>query len=318
MAESDCTIRYASKRDFDGIVELFNKHRHRPRKREWFEYKYLNNPEGDARLLIATDSSGTILGIKAMLPRRFTSAKTGELSAEQSVDILVAPEARGRGVYSKISAYYNQDSNTPRIGFPNDQSVGFAHRSGQHEITPLDKWSFPVALEELLSGKPLGFLAPAARMLAKFYALFWLGKHPADIEMMPISRFTRDFEMPPGVLHGIRSADYLNWRFIDNPTHSYDAFEFFENDESIGYCVYTIAKSKVEILDFVASSRHRGCFRLFVDHCRDMRITGLRFRGIGLQLGKFGFTRRCDPINVFSARFFPPGPILITLADRDY
>jgi hypothetical protein len=102
--------------------------------------------------------------------------------------------------------------------------------------------------------------------------------------------------------------------------YSYSAFEFFEGDECIGFCVYSLARSdKVEIYDFVVNRRRRSCLRLLIERCRSQGITYIRYRGIGLHLGKYGFTRRTDPAaDCNASNDIAAGPWLLTLGDRDY
>ncbi len=165
----------------------------------------------------------------------------------------------------------------------------------------------------------MGLSAPLVDAVSRLYAWYWLGKPPADLTMRPVTRFDHDFEVDTPLIHGVRSAEYLNWRFIDNPMYDYAAHKFLENDKSIGYCVYTVVRSKAEIYDFVVKQRKRGCLRLLIEHFRSKGIIHMRFRGIGLHLRKYGFIRRRDTLNQCRATMDAPrGPWMLTLADRDY
>jgi hypothetical protein len=141
--------------------------------------------------------------------------------------------------------------------------------------------------------------------------------------MEPVERFTSSFELDPDFIYGIRSAEYLNWRFVDNPMHDYSVYEFFEKDSCIGYCVYSTTDSRAEIFDFVTTRRRRGCLRLLIDHCRSEHTGTLSFEGSNLGLGTLGFVRRRST-SFFTASdsrknpFMPKGRWYVTPADSDH
>jgi hypothetical protein len=239
----------------------------------------------------------------------------------QNVDMIVAPQLRRRGVYSRLSQLAGSRRKDLMFGIPNENSRSEA-KGEMDVILPLDVWKFPVQISMLIEKKPYRFIAPIADALSRIYAFLWHGQRPDDLIMRQIERFERDFDVDPEIIHGVRSADYLNWRFFDNPLGTYSVFEFFENEQNIGYCIYETVDSKAVILDFVTDSRQRGCLRLLVEHCREMGISHLSFGGIGLKLGRFGFIRRGTPATcvLSNTRYglrVPQGDWLITLADKD-
>jgi len=134
--------------------------------------------------------------------------------------------------------------------------------------------------------------------------------------MKPISKFDKAFDIDDSFIHGVRSAEYLNWRFINNPTANYSAYEFFEGDESLGYCVYKVEGRLALVYDFVTSRNWRSCFRVFVEKLRQEPIAAVWFPSIGLRLWRFGFVRLRS--NNYVNGYRPlAGPWYLTYCDRD-
>lgn len=325
--EDTYTYREGSEADLQELAAFLLRHQYGPKGLNWsradylhwLRWKYLNNPDGPARIWIIEDSNRNIAGYRANLPRRFTGVKTGAFRGYQGVDLLVDKTLRGKGLYANLREFVSGKLDFPSISFPRTFVFDSAVRRGKPVIGPMIKWWFPVTVMQRVDGSPVGFIARLADAVSGFYSFCWLGKRPTDLIMRPVTRFDRDFVVDTPFIHGVRSAEYLNWRFIDNPMYGYSAYEFLENDEKIGYCVYTVVRSKAELCDFVVSRRQRGCLRLLIEHFRSKRVIHLRFRGIGLCLGKYGFIPRRDPLNNCRAtKDVPRGTWMLTMADRDY
>jgi hypothetical protein len=318
--QSDFTCRVAEESDFPGIVELFRRNGFGPRQLDWIKWKYLRSPDGPVRLHIATTPDEKVIAIIARLPRRFTSAQTGPFLIFQVIDMLVDEKVRGKGVYSRL-AESNRSRDYLTFGFPNE----FSERTMKEEVDtvlPIEIWQFPVSVGRVIAGKAYGFLFSLADALSRLYTFLWLGRSPKSLEMKPINRFERDFELDPRLLHGVRSADYLNWRFIDNPNPEWSAFEFFDRERSIGYCVYAEVRGVAKIFDLVVSQNYRKCLRALVNHCFNSRITHIEFEGVGLELGKYGFLRRRSGrklvlSDTWGGLKVPQGHWFVTLADKD-
>ncbi len=325
--KNEYVFREGGEADFQELAEFLCRHQYGPKELnwspaeygDWLRWKYLANPDGPARIFIMEDLDKNIVGLRANLPRRFAGATTGAFRGYHGVDLLMDASLRGKGLYADFRDFVLAQLDLPSISFPRTFIFDAAVRRGRPAIGPMIKWWFPGALGQETAETPWEFVAPLADALSRLYAFCWLGTLQDDLAMEPVARFDKDFEMDTPFIHGLRSADYLNWRFIDNPMYEYSAYEFLENGEIVGYCVYTLVRSKAEMCDFVVARRQRGCLRLLIDHCHHRRIALLRFRGIGLHLKKFGFIPRRDSLN--HCKGTPPvpqGPWLLTMADRDY
>ena len=318
--------REAGENDFQGIADLLYRNNFAPEGLdwsqreyiEWLKWKYRANPDGPARIFIVVDPEETIVGLRVNLPRLLTSPATGEFIAYHGLDDLIDEKFHRRGLYSKLRRF-GHERVPATFGFASDVVIRVARRWGSRPVGPAQRWWFPATLGEGVAGKPFGFIAPLVNTLSRFYAFLWLGTCPRTIRMERVIRFEKDFDIDTSLVHGVRSAAYLNWRFIDNPMYRYSAYEFLDGDKSIGYCVYAARGSKAEIYDFVADRYKRGCLRLFVEHCRGLGFNHLRFRGFALRLRKYGFIPRRDSHNnCIASSELPAGTWMLTLGDRDY
>ena len=317
MKENSPTFRKAEEKDFRGIAELLRQRDEGTSLLDSLRWKYQKCPDGPGQILIAENPDGRIVGMMAYLPRRFTSDGTGPFCLMQGVDAFVPKALRGKGIYSEIAALARREMNVPKIAFPNELSIGFGVKYGWRALAPLRVWRFPVALGLPLSKKPFPFLPTLANAFAKLYTTCWTGPLPKDLRMKIVRRFEKDYTEQGDRIQGIRSADYLNWRFIDNPMRTYSAYEFFQGDENIGYCVYAKRDFSAEIFDFITVRRRRKCLRLLVEHIRGEQISHLCIRGIHLRVARMGFLpggthRKCI---VFDA---PKGNWAISMCDSDW
>ena len=325
-SQNEFTLREASELDFPGIADFLVRHTYSPIHPEWtrqeyvtwLRWKFLTNPDGPGRMFIIEDFDKAIVGIRGDIPRRFTSRKTGTFSIYQGVDLLVDAGLREKGLYSRLRRFAWSNLDLPKVSFPSKQVLEIICRHGFRVIAPGEKWGFPLPKGNEKSDTTSGLIVPLVDAASRFYAFLWLGRYPRNLRMEPVVRFEKDFTLDPGFIHGVRSAEYLNWRFIDNAINKYSAYKFLDGDETIGYCVYAIVRGKAEIYDFIAEKRRRGCLRLLIEHYRRSGLAGLRFKGIGLKLRKFGFIRRRDRHTYYVAHEVPEGSWMMTTADRDY
>jgi hypothetical protein len=310
--------RLGGESDVEGMVELFRSHNYGLQKVEWLRWKYFDNPDGHARIFLCEDADRKIIGLRAHMPRYFTSAKTGTFFARHSVDMFVAKAQRRAGVDAAIWKFCRSNGDYPIIGFPNKLSKRLTkNMPGDVRIYhPMDEWWYPLAVGRLihLKWQSIGALADA---LSRLYALLWLGRSPKAIRMTPLERFRRDYCHDLEYIQGLRSARFLNWRFIDNPMRSFCVYEFLDsNHQSGGYCVYAIDDSAASIYDLVLNRRARKCLKLLVDHLREQQLSHVTFKSIGFRMRKYGFIRLGSPGDM-DALNTPSGKWRITLADKD-
>lgn len=316
--EKKFTTRFAGRDDLEAMAELFSSHNYGPQKVEWLRWKYFDNPDGPAKIFIGEDPEEKIIALRAHMPRYFTSAKTGKFFACNSVDMFVAESCRGTGVYTSVWRLC-RSGNYPIIGFPNRRAKQLiANLPGDARIDyPVDEWWYPVVLGRTIRRNLFQFLVPLVNAVSRFYSFLWLGRNTKGLYMRPIERFVQDYSFEPQFIQGIRTADFLNWRFIDNPMQKFSAYGFFDKDGvNIGYCVLKFCKSTGIIYDLVLTRHNRTCLNLLIKHVRQKRVTHIIFKCIGFKMWKYGFIRIGSP-GFFDVLNTPQGKWKITMADKD-
>ncbi|RJP16109.1 MAG: hypothetical protein C4520_19025 [Candidatus Abyssobacteria bacterium SURF_5] len=316
--EKHFICRLGDEGDLEGITELFKSHEYGPKDVEWLRWKYFRNPDGKANIFLAEDQNGKIIALRAHMPRLFTSEKTGVFLARQSVDLFVAKASRGSGVYSAVWRLC-RTGNYPIVSFPNKIAKQLTwNMPGDVRIyIPIDEWWYPLAIGGMFRSRVLKPVAPAANAVSRLYSRLWLGRKTHGLHMKPVRSFERSYSLDHSFLQGVRSAEYLNWRFIDNPVRRYSVYEFFNHENtSLGYCVYYIDKTAAQVYDLVISSHTRACLRLLSDHFRERQISHLIFKSIGFRMRKYGFIRIGSP-GFMDTLNTPSGTWLVTIGDKD-
>jgi GNAT superfamily N-acetyltransferase len=320
--KDDFTCREANNHDLPLIAEFCRRHDFGPTTVEWLKWKYLDNPNGRALIYIVVDRNENIVGLQAFLPRWIKNRQSTPFLMFQPVDVFVSPEVRGKGVFSKLVEFCRTNIEQPRFSFPNEASlrIGLKDVYGtgkRHAIVgKMDTWIFPIIGSKMISDKAPKFMFSFADILSRFYALIWLGRYPQNVSLQPMVRFLLDYELDLDSFHGIRSAAYLNWRFIDNPMNSFACLEFLEDKESIGYCVFAAQEPYAKIYDFFTFRKPRSCLRVLVNHLRGKGHSHIIYGGVGLHLRSLGFLRRGFQ-GYMTTLGAPHGPWFATLADKD-
>jgi len=313
----DYTFREADENDFRSISEFLTDLDFGPKKPDWLRWKYLANPHGRAQFFVIESPHKRIKGLLGFEPRLCRGESAEPFTMMQAVDGIASPELRGKHVYTKLLKTAMEAIDAPLLGFPSKSAERTHLRTGWKVLAPEQRWYFPAAMGRLVAQTPLGFLVPLINLLSRGYAAVWLGQQRDGLEMKPVERFERGFPVESGCLCGIRTAEFLNWRYIDNPMKQYYAHEFTDKGETIGYCVYASDKLSVEIFDFMVSRHERACYQKLVKHFYETGFSHILFRGLGLRLGRFGFVRRLSRVN-YIAHNFPKGRRRITLGDSDW
>jgi hypothetical protein len=312
------TTRLADRNDLEAMAELFGSHNYGPQKVEWLRWKYFDNPDGPAKIFIGEDPDGKFVALRAHMPRYFVSEKTGRFFARNSVDMFVANSYRGTGVYTAVWELC-RSGDYPIVGFPNKRAKKLiANLPGDVRVDyPVDEWWYPVVLGKTIRNNLLQFLEPALNLISRCYSFLWLGGRVKGLYMQPMERFVRDYSFEPHFIQGVRTAEFLNWRFIDNPMRNFSVYGFFDNDgANIGYCVFKFCRSAGIIYDLVLTRYARGCLKLLVEHFREKRVTHIIFKCIGFKMRKYGFVRIGSP-GYFDVLNTPQGKWKITMADKD-
>ena len=317
MSDDEYTFREADISDFPQIAAFFRNFNYPLQKEQWLRWKYFENPVGRGHIFLIEDSNSNIKGTLGCIPRMIINKKTGPLYVTESADMFFAPEVRGKHLFPKIKKIEMDVVDTPKIAFPNKRSEKITLQFGWQILAPLETWYFPIAWAGTSLNKTNQFLSAIVKFLAKIYASFLLIGDFKNLTIKPIDKFRHDFNKMGNHKCIKCSADYLNWRFINNPTRDYIPLEFYENEDVIGYCVLSLEGSTAMIYDFFTSHHKRSCLRKLIEYCREKNVSSLIFRGVGLKLWRLGFIKLLSNIDIISYNV-PHKHWLLTLSDSDW
>jgi GNAT superfamily N-acetyltransferase len=184
------------------------------------DWKFRNNPAGPGLIATARED-GRLLGVNAFMAAAFRV--DGErLRGYQSMDTVVTPAARGKGVFGRlVNCFYDEAGADLLYGFPNlNSSPGFFGKLGWLPFGPV-----PMLMRPLRTGVVL-------KRISRF-----LPDLPVPIFSRPlrearaVDRFGDEatsvwnrFAAPIGCAVE-RDAAFLNWRLADHPTERYQLWQ---------------------------------------------------------------------------------------------
>jgi len=291
MKEDSYSIQEATESDLTGIANFFKQENFVLREEHLLRWKYFSNPAGPPRILMVTNGSTDPIGILTFMPREFKTPSGHTIMLMQAVDAFFSRELRGKGMLRKLIEYSKQVIHAPVYSFPNKLAENTMRKSGWKFYSEVDSWFFPIDIGQRLSGRIGRYCAPLGNLIGKMYAYIRLGGLRDDIEVARVKRFQREIPAPTNQAWGLRSADYLNWRFIDNALKEYRCYEFFEAGECIGYCVIGRKDANSELYDFIVWKNQKKCLRKVIEICRQDSVQYLFCRAVGVELSKMGFIK---------------------------
>lgn len=184
------------------------------------DWKFAQNPAGKGRIAVCR-SGGQIVGLNSFIAGAFGSG----IVSYQSIDTIVAPEARGQGVLNElVSQFYAETDGDMLYGFPNQSSSpGFFGPLGWQSLGPA-----PMLVKPMRTGL---FLKRISRLFPDFALPSFL---PAKHNIMPVKRFGAEvarvwdqFSARGAFQLGLRrDSGFLNWRLFDHPVADYKVWAF--------------------------------------------------------------------------------------------
>lgn len=204
-------IKNYKKGDEKHILKLFKLVFGTPMSPYYWKWRFENNPAGKHKIKLMWEAN-QLVGHYAVSPVKLTIEGDDYFSA-LSMTTMTHPEFGGKGIFGLLAnALYEELENDFQAkaiwGFPNTNShYGFIKKLGWRDLSMISHLSIPIEkINPILNDK--------IRQFDNF---------TIDHENI-IVNITSEF--PVAVK---RDADYMNWRYIDNPTSKYDRFEWVDN-----------------------------------------------------------------------------------------
>lgn len=207
-------------------------------------WRYDQNPHGTAVSLLSRPEAGDGVSGYACSPRRVLTFGKEESSVGETGDVMTHPDWRGRGLFRELDAACME--HTARlgwpcvIGLPNNRSAHIFVRIGWDRIGALRSYTFllekdaAARAERLREGRLAALLTSLGRRAGQ-RARKRLRRAAGSLEARPLERFPEEvLELSRTVERRFafmvrRDADYLNWRFVDNPSGLHRAIGVYES-----------------------------------------------------------------------------------------
>jgi len=194
---------------------------HGEQNADFWRWKFERNPHGQARIYVS-DDGGRIAGCYVLNPILLRVGETTIRSA-QAVDAAVSPDYRGRGVFTDLAQAAVKDAAEEGIRliftFPNEGSFGGQLRVGFKPHMVLPKAYRPLSWPT----RGRRFAGLTLSELNKFDTRFDVFNRGSDQEV----RVQRD-------------PEYLQWRYYEHPTQTYETIICERDGEICGYCVLAV------------------------------------------------------------------------------
>ena len=264
-------VRRATPEDFNRIYDCVDAAFGRKRPRELYDWWYLRNPYGKARMWILEEiATKLILKNGGSFPWPIWKGDEALMGA-MSGDAATMPEWQRKGlshVRRVVNRAHPWRGKICTISGPNEGSRIVTTKKGEASdlLGPLQAGLL------ILRGSPLlekfnlpSIFAKSIGGLATLASAAWrkmlLSAEVEGYRLVPITRFSADFDQI--TIRTMRSEgfwcphghEFLNWRYIDYPTESYLAFGLERHNQIVGYTVIRMDGDQVGLSEFAADEQ---------------------------------------------------------------
>lgn len=246
--------------DREAAIGLLSKYVNPAYDRARYEWLYRANPAGRGRLWLAVDgSTGDAVGTAGALPR-WVSARGRDLRAWVLADFCVAEGHRALGPALQLQRAcledLRADGSVLWYDFPSRTMEAVYRRLGATPRLQITRSVRLLRSHDALRRR-LGSSALAWTVgLAADLALAWGTRSPRSLTMGPhegpCGREFTELARSAGPGYGAvvrRYAEYLNWRFLDNPIHRHDILAARRDGRLVGYVAVDVREDTAAIVD---------------------------------------------------------------------
>lgn len=265
------TVRQAFESDFEAIYHCVDAAFGKKRPREAYEWMYLKNPYGRALAWIVEDNdSKEIVKTGAKYPWPIWRGDT-PVPGAVSGDSATVPQWQRSGlsqVRREVRHSHESHGHVCSISGPNEGSRTVSNKSGQAEqiLGCLSGGLFLLDAKTLLADEAPqlpGFLQSVAGGSANMLHTLW----PKSILRAPqstryrlenVAAFSSDIDaitLKTMAFKGYwcpHNAEFLNWRYLQHPLETYEAFVLYKDDKPVAYSVLRMGGVQATLSEFAA------------------------------------------------------------------
>lgn len=230
-------IREINSSDVDQVIELLNSVFPTKHSKDWWIWKYFNNPFGDSIIFVA-EINEKIVGLRSFWKWKLI-CRGITFSAFQPVDTVVAPHYKRKGIFTKLTIKAVESAIEKGavclFNFPNKNSLPGCLKLGW-EYVGLDWYIAPVTFR---SSWKLPF-ARGSRKELKCPENYQLKENALDNYNMK-----KTFS---GTISTLKSAKFFKWRYNQHPYFDYGCFTFDFSRKKISFVFRLSRKGKAREL----------------------------------------------------------------------
>ena len=267
------SLHSCGQEDREEQARLFNAVFKKPVDAAALHWRYDENPQGASVSFVTRPPGGEGISGYACSPRLFVPYGRREDAAlvGETGDVMTHPAWRKRGIFSSLDIAAMAETKRrgwPAVfGLPNRHSAHIFLELGWEKIGTICHRTFllrndkAARSERFREGRIASWLTPLA-VAAMRRTRSMLAEYKSKFLSKPLDRFPREVDElsrarePEFAWMVRRDADYLNWRFIDNPSRMHRVFGLWSRDgaQLCGYVVIQVPRedSKAWLVDLLA------------------------------------------------------------------
>lgn len=214
------------------ILDLFSKVFNRKMSLELWKWRFVENPFGKGIIKLLFDNR-MVVGHYAVIPTRIQIA--GRIvNAVFSMTTMTHPDYRGRGIFAALAKETYEEAWQKGAsfvyGFPNNNSyLGFTRKLGWEGFGKMSIWEKELTGEDICNSAIIDNVTQV-KQFEDDITLLW-------------EKARQDYQVI-----ALRTKDFLNWRFVTNPTVNYANFIFLDNkSEILGYIILKVYRTPIEV-----------------------------------------------------------------------
>ena len=226
---------------------------------DYYNWTYLQNPLGTGTVLFVYDQDKPVAQLGSIPCSYWFMNKCVPVTL--AIDVCVTPEYRGNGILVELMRRIHafNDSVPFSLSVPSAPSIG-GHIRSDYKLLPMSVLVRPLMISSYF--RNIGIktvLKPIDRLLKK----------NGDVRVREhVDRFDGTFDdlaiatCAPNTIRQMRSSQFLNWRYKDNPRRRYKVFAAARDGILYGYIITRLIKFENReigyIVDFVARENAAG------------------------------------------------------------
>ena len=248
-------VRDGDEKDLEKILSLrkivFGESERDKVDPRFWNWEFMEGPDGKA-LIYVTEDGDKIIGHFADIPRRF-SVRGKVVPGTLSLDLMVHPHYRRRGIFSALGRYAAERVRSERgvfmTAYPiRRETIDGLKKIGWTEVVELPVIVYPIRFRGIVNRylhfMPLSLLiGGAARVIYLFFPGWKKKKGIERIEIEEVLQLDEEFDrfwqrawsLFP--IMGIRNQKFLTWRYRRHPTRTYVIYRAMKGKEMKGYIV---------------------------------------------------------------------------------